>query len=397
MDKQDLKDVRPLVPLNYNKAESILKLSRSHQDLDLLLHRLKHLQLSTFERADDDLVKLALENIFGDAAANISETDETLASNRLLLREHVIEELTRLDPRHLERYLKYRYAYEVFPLEKRVGDFPPVVQIEPTSQCNFRCVFCYQTDKDFTKKSSGHMGSMSMNLFTDIVDQLEGNVEGITLASRGEPTLNRNLHEMLRYLSGKFIAIKINTNAQLLSEELSHVILQSGIQTLVFSADAMEESSYKAMRVNGDFSKVRDNIIRFNEIRKKFYPNSEIITRVSGVYYNDNQNFTEMERFWGAYVDQVAFVAYNPWENTYASTKNKISAPCSDLWRRMFIWWDGRVSACDVDYKTTLALGSVTHSSVTDIWNGEAYRTLREKHLNRQRQDIDICSRCALT
>ena len=29
--------------------------------------------------------------------------------------------------------------------------------------------------------------------FKKIVDELEGNVEGITLASRGEPTVNRDL------------------------------------------------------------------------------------------------------------------------------------------------------------------------------------------------------------
>ena len=35
------------------------------------------------------------------------------------------------------------------------------------------------------------MGLMRLPLFKEIVDQLVGNVEGVTLASRGEPTVNK--------------------------------------------------------------------------------------------------------------------------------------------------------------------------------------------------------------
>ena len=397
MEKQGQESRDVLNRPQYSKANSILKISGSDPRFGLLMDRLRSLWLASFGRPDTDLVKLALDDIFLDEATCPPTLEGFSHAKEHLLKEHVVEEMIRLDPLHLERYLKYRYAYEVFPVKKLVGDFPPVVQIEPTSKCNFRCFFCYQTDKDFTKKSNGHMGSMSMELFRNTVDQLDGNVEGITLASRGEPTLNNSLPDMVRYLSGKFLAIKINTNAQQLTEKLSHVILDSDVQTLVFSADAGNESDYKAMRVNGDFCKVRDNIIRFKEIREQFYPRSRLITRVSGVYYSDKQNFEEMENFWGRHVDQVAFVAYNPWENSYVAPKNDLSTPCSDLWRRMFIWWDGRVSPCDVDYKTTLGVGSVVHSTVKDIWDGRGYRDLRERHLRRQRKNIEICSRCSFT
>ena len=85
------------------------------------------------------------------------------------------------------------------------------------------------------------MGLMKLPLFKEIVDQLVGNVEGVTLASRGEPTVNRLLPEMMEYLSGKFLATKINTNAYLMDEKMSHAILSTDLQTLVFSADAASE------------------------------------------------------------------------------------------------------------------------------------------------------------
>ena len=62
-------------------------------------------------------------------------------------------------------YLIHRYRYEIFPQLNKLHDFPPYLQIEPSSICNYRCVFCYQTDNFFNKKSQGHMGKMNYEMF----------------------------------------------------------------------------------------------------------------------------------------------------------------------------------------------------------------------------------------
>ena len=94
------------------------------------------------------------------------------------------------------------------------------------------------------------------------------------------------------------------------------------MQTLVFSADAASEPLYSKMRVNGNLDKIVRNIEKFYEIKQKEYSSSKLITRVSGVRYSEDQNIEEMEKFWSRFVDQVAFVDYNPWENAYDSKKH---------------------------------------------------------------------------
>jgi MoaA/NifB/PqqE/SkfB family radical SAM enzyme len=235
---------------------------------------------------------------------------------------------------------------------------------------------------------------MSLELFKSIVDQLEGRVEGITLASRGEPSLNKELPKMLDYLKDKFLATKINTNGSFLTEELCRSILRNNLQTLVFSADAASDPLYSQMRVNGDLNKVLKNVERFYEIQANEFPESRTITRVSGVKYTDQQDIDGMDAFWGKFVDQVSFVKYNPWENVYDAAKNGLIEPCSDLWRRMFIWWDGKACPCDVDYLTTLMDVNVKNSSLTEIWTGNYYKQLRNLHLSGARQNIEPCSRC---
>ena len=198
---------------------------------------------------------------------------------------------------------------------------------------------------------------------------------------------------MLSYTKGKFLNLKINTNASLLDEKMSYAILESGVKTLVFSADAADSKLYSELRVNGKLEKIVKNIEKFQEIRSKHF-NSKIITRISGVKVKKEQKIEKMNKFWGNLVDQVAFVDYVPWENVYQSQKTNIEKPCSDLWRRMFIWWNGDTNPCDVDYKSKLMVGNIKYKNINELWNSESYVSLRNKHNMKKREQISPCSRC---
>lgn len=376
----------------YNKAESILGLRQRKYSEDQALARVARLPA----RLDSLSLPPYRREILSRACADLMGESATQGAFFFRLRDHVVEEIGRLSDAELPRYLFYRYRYDVLPAEKRLDDFPPCLQIEPTSICNYRCVFCYQTDSSFSSKGGGHMGMMSLDLFKKVVDEAEGNVEAITLASRGEPLIAREFKEMLAYLSGKFLALKINTNAWLLTEDMAHAILEAGPNTLVISADAAAEPLYSRLRVNGRLDRVLANVRRFKEIRERHYPKTGLITRVSGVRYSEDQNLDDMEGLWGELVDQVAFVDYNPWENAYVQPPNGIETACSDLWRRMFVWWDGRAAPCDVDYKSMLQVGDATKEGLSDIWRGEYYKTLRNRHRTGQRQSITPCKGCAV-
>jgi radical SAM protein with 4Fe4S-binding SPASM domain len=336
--------------------------------------------------------RVILQQVFSDLLDDVESQ-----RSQFTLTPYVVEELNSFSrDAEILRYLIHRYRYEIYPQQHKLDGFPPYLQIEPASVCNYRCVFCYQTDRSFTQKANGFMGFMSLDLFKRIIDEIEGNIEFISLASRGEPLLCPEIEQMLAYTRGKFLNLKMNTNASMLDEKKCHAILQSGIKTLVFSADAAEEKLYSQLRVGGQLNRVLKNIEGFQKIRATQYPNSQMITRVSGVKFNDAQDIDSMNRVWGELVDQVAFVAYNPWENSYEGKINDITAPCSDLWRRMFVWWDGVVNPCDVDYKSLLSVGNVNQKSLGELWTSEAYHHLREAHLEEKRSQKFPCNRCTV-
>ena len=379
----------------YQKKDSFIKLEnkKNFRDIDLnkkilgLLNDKK--KTESFINEEKDIIKKLRKNF--------SEINDEKNTAIFKLKPNTIAEINTFNnDEDVVKYLIHRYKYEIFPTIKKISDYPPLIQIEPSSICNFRCVFCFETDKTFTDKKSGHMGTMKLELFKKIIDEIEGKIQFVTLASRGEPLVSKEINKMIEYTSGKFLNLKINTNASLLNEEKIHTILSSNVKTLVFSADAADSELYKKLRVNGSLEKTVSNIKKFKEIQSKHYSKSKIITRVSGVKFSKEQNFESMMRLWGDLVDQVAFVDYNPWENSYEKAPNGLATPCSDLWRRMFVWWDGKINPCDVDYKSKLCVGNINDGTIKKLWNSQFYNELRKSHLSNNRQSVLPCNACTV-
>ncbi len=384
------KDSRPV----YQKQNSFFEIR--HKDNNSLAETLE--RIKSVRKRDDFSEKMsqAHKQIFNQVCNDLFDSDSKDQFNQFSLNPSVVEEIATCSDSDLPRYLVHRYRYEIFPQLKTLDEYPPYLQIEPSSICNFRCIFCFETDPTFTDKASGFMGQMTLELFKKIIDQAAGNIEFLSLASRGEPMICKDIVPMLEYTRGKFLNLKLNTNASLLDEEKCHAILSGGVKTIVFSADAAEEPLYSKFRVNGKLSVILDNIERFQKIRQTSYPDLPVITRVSGVKFSDEQDLDSMQKVWGGLVDQVAFVKYNPWENVYNQPANGLDKACSDLWRRMFVWWDGKANPCDVDYKSTLSQGSIKEFDLSKLWRSSNYETLRSDHIESKRKNRNPCSACTV-
>lgn len=359
--------------------------SSLNTNVDLQRQRVLNFNKGALDASSGDIMK----SVMRDLSSPLPEAEFKITP-------HIADELSRVEDKDIGRYVIHRWRYDVNPNKKLLDNYPPYLQIEPTSVCNYRCVFCYQKDSAFTAKANGFMGSMSLELFKSVIDQAQGNVEFLSLASRGEPFLCKDIDKMLEYCKGKFLGLKVNTNASMLNEEHCHAVLSGGVNTIVFSADAAKEPLYSQLRVKGNLEKVLHNIRQFQDIRRKHYPLSKIITRVSGVKYGSDQDMDSMVSLWGELVDQISFVMYNPWENVYESPVNDVTTPCSDLWRRMFVWFDGSVNPCDTDFKSTLSMGKIQDVGIHRVWLSPPYQKLRQEHLDQNRKSVNPCRRCSV-
>jgi hypothetical protein len=165
---------------------------------------------------------------------------------------------------------------------------------------------------------------------------------------------------------------------------------------LVFSIDSADKSQYEEIRVNANFDSIVENVKLFRDIKLKHYPESKMIVRISGVQINDDQSVADMSGFWGDYADIIGFTNYLPWEDSYNNPINRIVEPCNELWRRMFVWWDGKVNPCDFDYKSILSRWNINDkgTTISNVWVSKYYESLRDMHKQKIRDELKPCNRC---
>ena len=167
---------------------------------------------------------------------------------------------------------------------------------------------------------------------------------------------------MISYTSGKFLNLKLNTNASLFTEKICHTVLSDTVK-LVISADAAEKDEYAKIRVNGDLNKIIKNLEMLNSIKENIIKNLKLLLEI--VNFSKDQNFDKMLGFWKNYADQIVFVKYNPWKISYMAPETILKTLVL-IFGEGCLFGDKKVNPCDVDYKSKLSVG-VFDNNISEI------------------------------
>ncbi|MFC1952770.1 SPASM domain-containing protein [Chloroflexota bacterium] len=69
--------------------------------------------------------------------------------------------------------------------------------------------------------------------------------------------------------------------------------------------------------------------------------------------------------------------------------------PCKEVYQKLSVDWDGKVTGCCGDYNNYLTVGNANSSTLYDIWNHSreliVFRELLDKSLH---QSLTLCSTC---
>src|SRR6266496_1059318 len=119
---------------------------------------------------------------------------------------------------------------------------PKVVFIEVTNRCNLICETCPHTY--FQREP---LKSLSLHEFIRIADQFP-QMKRALLHGIGEPLLNRELPEIIKYLKGRDIEVIINSNGTLLTPDWQEKIVESGLDQYRCSIDGAKDETYARIR-----------------------------------------------------------------------------------------------------------------------------------------------------
>lgn len=249
------------------------------------------------------------------------------------------------------------------------------VNLELTNHCNLRCTICPVNTTMRRAK-----GFMDPALFRRIIDENE-QVDFVLAFQWGEPLLHPNFFELVRYAADRGVRTMITSNGTHLGPENRRKLLECGLERITFSVDGDRDTHF-AIR-SYELDDLRRDIRALVEERDQ----SESPLKIDiSMVVDDATEHTLDDYFveWRGLADRVQAIP-----RIVAEPR---SAPCRELWRgTLVVLWDGRVTVCCVDSEGTLEVGDANETHLGEIWNGDAIRALRRRHLDR-----DFPSLCAM-
>lgn len=283
---------------------------------------------------------------------------------------------------------------------------PLSMQIELSSACNFRCVYCMHHNDDNIKNGKLKIGNMTMETFQQIVDELSQfpqKLRFITLQSRGESLINKEIVQMLRLIKKREVADKIGlyTNGSLLSKEISDGLIEAGLDVLHVSiAGYTKKQCEKVTGVMVDVEGIRSNVEYFYKRKNTTYLyvksiNYDMSDEERRGFLNEYREISDniyieqpVDAWKGAGIDQKQLST-----SRYGLSVNKVNI-CPRIFFACVVHYDGTVVACDHDWSEEYVVGNVKESSIKDLWNGERFKNIRNVHLSGLADTIERCREC---
>lgn len=337
-----------------------------------------------------------------------------------------------------------RYHEAAEPLMSPVCSRKPVcLYLETTNRCNLLCTTCPRTYADLEPPAD-----MSWDLFTRIVDQVP-NIARVVLHGVGEPMLVKDLPRMIRYLKDRGAYVLFNTNGTVLTPKRGKELSDAGLDELRVSLDAADARTFLMIRGKDYFSRIVRNVRAFTEMQAREglakprvslwltglketiaqLPEFVRIAHSIGVkeVYLQRLVFSEgnphgmarpdqalFERLTREEMDHLAaaeaqaavlgvnFNASGATEPSESLARQADSNPwslCRRPWTVMYFTANGRALPCCIapfsqNGYENYTLGNATQQTLSEIWNGDAYRTFRAEL--QSDKPPSACASCGL-
>lgn len=292
-------------------------------------------------------------------------------------------------------YKEFRKQWDSYAESLEVSPCPLHVDIEITNACNLRCCMC---ERNMMKRKVGYM---DFGLFRSIIDQCaEFDIYSVKLNLWGESVLHPDFFKMIEYAKGRGVHTQFNTNATFVTADVIKRLISSGLDRITISVESVMKEMYEDIRKGAEFPAISKNIedfIRLKPVGQRPYLTLQFI--------NMKKNRDYIEGFVGKFRDRVDFISVTNISATSGdpeilkestidySPLPKI--PCSELWHRLSVFWNGDVTACCNDYEGFLKIGSIKGKSLKELWHSKEMDAIREKHKKLDFSGL-ICEVCTI-
>ena len=297
-------------------------------------------------------------------------------------------------------------------LKKSIHKGMPVsVSVEPTTSCNLHCPECPSGKRIFTRPT----GSLTVDLFLTIINEIKSSIVYLTLYFQGEPYLNHHFFTFVKEARKRNIYVATSTNGHFLDKEIAKKTIESGLNRLIISFDGAKQETYEMYRKGGNLEKVKEGIKNLVEARNEGKNTIYIILQFIVFKFNEEEinDIKALAKDLG--VDELQlktaqiydyqkgnplipsnnkYSRYNKKDDGTYQLKKQTKNKCFRMWSSCVISWDGLVVPCCFDKDAEFKMGDLKKESFKTIWNSTKYNDFRDQIL-KNRKTIGICNNCS--
>lgn len=275
-------------------------------------------------------------------------------------------------------------------------EFPPMVILDVCNLCNLECIHCPHVT--LKKEKSYKPTFLSWEWFTKIADEIADH-PGTLLryASDGETLLHPRFVDMVEYAHQAGVKPQnLTTNGYAMDEKTSRALLKAGIDVIDVSLDALRKDTYDRVRRKSNYHRVMSNLHKLIELRDKMKADTKIMVSI----VDQPEAAGEVDdfiNFWTPLVDRVLVRRFCNVLGLVKSPDHEKTGgryPCPQFWKRVTITCSGHFRFCVEDWRNTSVVGHIEKDSIEKIWKSEAYKRLRNLHLEGRYDEIPECKNC---
>jgi len=278
--------------------------------------------------------------------------------------------------------------------------FPRAVQFQTLSACNAKCVFCPHC------QSPGEIphGRMDDALIGKIIDECAHHMVGrVSPYLTNEPLMDRRMPDILKRIkTASFFPVKtkINTNAALMTEEISARLIEAKLDQLWISVNGYSEETYRES-MDLDFKTTMANIDTFLDMKKILgakRPRVVITTIETKLVQHELEKAKE---YWAK--RDVKFSIHRldnrSGEDVTGAIRPESRNPkpkrdCDLFLKQAYIVENGDMIICCHDWRQSVVVGNVAKTSISEVWNSDYFRGLIYEYYSEKFDNLEICRLC---
>ncbi|MBI4846194.1 MAG: radical SAM protein [Candidatus Omnitrophica bacterium] len=177
---------------------------------------------------------------------------------------------------------------------------PQIVVIDPYHRCNANCIHCWVHTPGVHHSKEYYDTKLDLKKFKSIADDLaELMTDLIIFQGDGEPLMNDEFFDMVRYARGKGIKASFFTNGILLNKDIAKEVIEMGVDEIFCSLPAGTADTFAKINTKQKpeiFLKVLDNLKYLCQLKKKMPVNKPRLIMTHVIHNMNAHELIEMAK-----------------------------------------------------------------------------------------------------